>query len=333
MTEYENRKRHSRLSLEERAAEVYSKVPSIEDINEEISISGIHYNKMILKGLIDPKEAGDKLAHRLQELRTQRAELLIANGFDKDYLEAGYICSKCKDTGYIYTAGGTQKCSCYKQLLIEHLHASSNLRITETENFQFFDTNMYPDIIDDARYLTRISPRQNILAIKERCLNFIENFPSHEEKNLFFSGPTGVGKTFLSNCIAYELMKKGRTVMYYTAPMLFDILNEHKLRAFTDAEYEDSAYKSIMNCELLIIDDLGTEPQSASRYAEFLTVLNTRHLRNLTTPCKAIISTNLKVSQLIEYYTERVASRIIGSFNMYRVYGQDIRQIKKKHNI
>jgi len=288
---------------------------------------------MILKGLIDYKEAGDKLTSRLKELRSQKSELLVANGFDKDYLDASFNCSKCKDTGYISTREGTHKCACYKQLLIEHLHTNSNLRITEEENFQYFDENMYPDRVDEARYLTHLSPRQNMLAIKERCLNFIDNFQSHEEKNLFFSGPTGVGKTFLSNCIAYELLKNGRTVMYYTAPVLFDILNERKVRAFSDKEYEDTSYKSIMNCELLIIDDLGTEAQSASRYAEFLTVLNTRHLRNLTTPCKVIISTNLEARQLYEYYTERVASRIIGSFNMYRLYGDDIRRVKKKHNL
>lgn len=333
MSEYENRQRASRLSQEERTARVHEKVPAMADIDDEISISGIHYNKMILKGLIDPKEAGVKLSEKLAELQKKKAELLLENGFSADYLDLKYTCDKCKDTGYITTVSGTEKCSCYKQLLIENMHTCSNLKLTENENFQSFNENMYPDRVDEDRYLTNISPRQNILGVKERCFKFIENFQSAEEKNLFFSGPTGVGKTFLSNCIAYELIRAGRTVMYYTAPVLFDILNEYKVRAFGDSEYEDSSYKSIMNCELLIIDDLGTEPQSASRYAEFLTVLNTRNLRNLTAPCKVIISTNLEARQLYEYYTERVASRIIGSFNMFKIYGEDIRRVKKKHNI
>lgn len=331
MAEYENRQSKSRHELEERTVWVYSKIPQIEAIDEEISISGIHFNKMILKGLISAEEAGSKLNARLHELRTEKAELLEANGYTRDYLEPRFICSKCRDTGYIYNPEGTQKCSCYRQLAIEYLHANSNLKITDEENFEAFNENMYPDSSDEARYQTQVTPRQNIISIKQRCLSFIENFKSPEEKNLFFSGPTGVGKTFLSNCVAYELLKMGRTVMYYTAPVLFDILNEYKVRAFSDSEYEDTSYKSIMNCELLIIDDLGTEAPSASRYAEFLTVLNTRHLKNITTPCKTIISTNLEARQLYEYYTERVASRIIGSFNMYRLFGEDIRRVKKKH--
>ena len=333
MAEYENRQRASRLLFDDRTAEIYGKIPSIETIDEEISMSGLHFNKMILKGLINPEEASSKLHSKLSELQKKKAELLEANGYDKGYLETQFVCSKCKDTGYIYSPKGTQKCSCYKQLAIEYLHANSNLKLTEDENFDSFSENMYPDTCDEARYQTQISPRQNILTIKQRCLSFIENFSNSEEKNLFFSGPTGVGKTFLSNCVAYELLKKGRTVIYYTAPVLFDILNEYKVRAFGDSEYEDTAYKNIMNCELLIIDDLGTEAPSASRYAEFLTVLNNRHLRNVTNPCKTIISTNLEARQLYEYYTERVASRIIGSFNMFRLFGEDIRRLKKKHNI
>lgn len=333
MAEYESRQSKSRYEIEERTAEVYGKVPQIEAIDDEISISGIHFNKMILKGLISTQEAGTKLKAKLTELRSKKTELLMANGYTRDYLEPKFICSKCKDTGYIYSPEGTEKCSCYKQLAIEYLHANSNLKITEEENFESFNENMYPDACDEARYQTQVTPRQNIIAVKQRCMNFIENFRNSDEKNLFFSGPTGVGKTFLSNCVAYELLKKGRTVIYYTAPVLFDILNEYKVRAFGDSDYEDTAYKNIMNCELLIIDDLGTEAPSASRYAEFLTVLNTRHLRNVTTPCKTIISTNLEARQLYEYYTERVASRIIGSFNMYRLYGEDIRRVKKKNSL
>ena len=327
--EYDKRQKAAYDGLMERKAEVYAKVPRIQAIDDEIKINGIHYNKMILKGLISAEEAAFRLKDRLEDLKKEKLELLTGAGYPAGYLESSYECSHCNDTGYIGGAEGTVKCSCYQQLLINYLYSESNLKRMEDENFSTFSVSYYPDSINEAKYGIKLSPRQNIQAIKERCLKFIEGFVNAEEKNLFFSGPTGVGKTFLSNCIALELINRGRTVLYQTAPTLFDIVNEHKVRAFKEEGYVDTRYRNILDVELLIIDDLGTEPPSAARFAEFLTILNTRQANNLTRPCKTIISTNIEAKQLYEYYSERVASRIIGGFDMFRLVGEDIRRLKK----
>lgn len=327
--EYDKRQKAASDSLSERKSEVYSKIPRVEAIDEEISINGIHYNKMILKGMITSEEASTRLTARLEELNSEKSGLLKENGYPPNYLEMRFQCEHCRDTGYISTPQGFEKCSCYRQLLINHLYSESNLKLVENENFTTFNLDYYPDIVNEAKFGIKISPKQNILNIKDRCTKFIDGFQNPEEKNLFFSGPTGVGKTFMSNCVAMELINKGRTVLYQTAPTLFNIVNEHKIKAFTEDGYMDSMYRNILEAELLIIDDLGTEPPSAARFAELLTILNTRQLNNLTRPCKTIISTNIEVRQLYEYYSERVASRIIGGFDMFRFSGEDIRRLKK----
>ncbi len=328
-TEYDKRQKAAYDSLEEKKSEVYAKFPRIQDIDEEIKLNGIHYNKMILKGMISTEDASTRLLGRIDELRAEKLALLMEGGYPVNYLEISYQCSHCRDTGYIEGTSGAEKCVCYKQQLISHLYSESNLKLVENENFSTFNETFYPDAVNEAKYGIKISPRQNILSIRERCTRFIENFANSEEKNLFLSGPTGVGKTFLSNCIAMELINGGRTVLYQTAPTLFNIVNEHKMKAFTEEGYMDTRYRNILEVELLIIDDLGTEPPSASRFAEFLTILNTRQLNNLTRPCKTIISTNIEARQLYEYYSERVASRIIGGFDMFRLAGEDIRRLKK----
>ena len=218
----------------------------------------------------------------------------------------------------------------HKQLYINHLFNQSNLKLLLEENFSSFNENFYPVEVNEPKYGIKISPRENILRIKNRVLNFIENIDKPEEKNIFFCGATGVGKSFMINCIASELLSKGRTVLYQTAPYLFKIINEYRLRSFKDDDgYEDSSYENIFNVDLLIIDDLGTESPSAARYAELLNILNTRQENNLVKACKTIISTNIGINKLHEYYDERVASRIIGGFDLFKFAGQDIRMLKK----
>jgi len=252
--------------------------------------------------------------------------LLTKAGYPEDYLEMKYYCGTCKDTGFVESENGFRKCACYRQQLINHIFSQSNLKLAEKENFSTFRESLFPDTVDEEKYGIKISPRENILRIKQRCLSFIENFDKPEEKNLFFSGPAGVGKTFMSNCIAMELIMRGRTVLYQSAPSLFRCISEYKMKSGRDEEsFVDDLYENIFEADLLIIDDLGTEPPTASRYAELLNILNTRQIKNFTRPCKTIISTNIGARELYEYYSERVASRIIGCFDRLRFAGNDLR--------
>jgi DNA replication protein DnaC len=327
--EYDRRQKQARDELVRRKEEVFIKIPRIKDIEDEITRLGLRYNKMILHGRSDADRVLHELSLCIERLKDEKKQLLLKNGYKPGYLEIAYHCSRCCDTGFIKSSTGMEKCFCYKQLLINYLYDQSNLMLAKTENFQFFDETLYPDDVDEKRYGIKKSPRENICGIREKCMKFIENFDSPEEKNLFFCGPAGVGKTFMANCIAAEIMKLGKTVLYQTAPLLFDTISDYKVRAFKDEYYEDTAYKKIFDVELLIIDDLGTESQSAARYAELLNILNTRQINNLSKPCKTIISTNIEPDKLFEFYTERVESRIIGSFALYKFAGKDIRKIKK----
>lgn len=327
--EYENKQRQAFDTLMRKKNEVYLKVPLIRDIDDEIQHLGVKYNKMILISDCSPDDAVNELSAEIDRLQKERADLLVKSGFPQNYLETVYTCPVCKDTGQIEHAAGFVRCSCYKQHLIELLYKRSNLKLTEKENFEFFDESLYPDTVNESKYGIKKSPREHILGIKEKCMRFIEDFDSPQEKNLYFCGPAGIGKTFMASCIAYEILSRGKTVLYQTAPILFDTISEYKLKAFKDEGFDDNGYKSIFDVELLIIDDLGTESPSAARLAELLNILNIRQINNLSRPCKTIISTNIETHKLYEYYQERVASRIIGCFNFFKFTGEDIRRIKK----
>lgn len=329
LNEYELRQKAASDRLFLRKEGVYKAIPRIEDIDREIQLTGIKYNKMILLGT----EASDKAIHdllnKMASLKKEKEQLMLKSSYPLNYLEPEFQCKHCSDTGFVETSSGMEKCSCYRQQYINHLFNQSNIKLFKQENFSSFNESLYPDIVDEVKYGIKVSPRDNILKIRERAKIFIENIQKPQDKNLFFSGPTGVGKTFMINCIAAELIERGRTVLYQNAPSLFKTINDYRLKAFRDDGYEDSGYSNIFSVELLIIDDLGTESPSAARYAELLNILNTRQENNLSAPCKTIISTNIGINKLNEYYDERVASRIIGGFDLFRFAGQDIRMLKK----
>jgi DNA replication protein DnaC len=314
-----------------RRSNAYNTVPRLEELDKQINMSGIRYNKMILMGTHPADQAISELQSLITHLKTEKARLLAEHGLPENYLDIQYSCPKCRDKGFIESLqGGAERCSCYRQQLVNQLYLQSNLRLTDKDNFSSFDESLYNCEVDEKKYAIKISPRDNIKNIKERCLKFIESFDNTDEKNLYFSGPTGVGKTFMSTCIAIELMNRGKTVLYQTAPAIYNIINEYKAKAYRDEDFEDSSYRSIYDVDLLIIDDLGTESSTASRYAEFLSIIDTRKANSTSRPCKTIISTNIGVKELYEYYDERIASRIIGDFTLLRFAGDDIRRLKKQ---
>lgn len=328
LNRYEKRQKLAHDNLEVKRTEIYEKIPEIRQIDDQIQLSGLRYNKKILNGDTAGIEADQSLS-AIETLKKVKEDLLIKKGYPANYLTISYQCPRCNDTGFFEGKSNAEKCPCYIQQYLDLIYVQSNLKLLEKENFSTFEEKFYPDKLDENKYGMGISPRKNILAIKERCLKFIENFDSPGEKNLFFSGPAGTGKTFMCNCIAAGLLKRGVPVLYQTAPALFSIINEYKMKAFREESFDDSVYKNISDINLLIIDDLATESPTAARYAELLTILDTRQANNLSMPCKTVISTNINAKELYEYYDERIASRIIGGFDMYKFAGEDIRRLKK----
>lgn len=329
--EYDRRQKRAYDELEERKAAVYSLAPRIEEIDTEIHMSGLKYNKLMLTGEMSSEDAINELNKTIVKLRAEKAELLAQLGHPSDYLEPVFTCSKCQDTGIIRSNDGTpdKVCVCYKQLLINHLYNQSNLSVAGNEGFKSFKLEYYSDTPNEQLYGIKKSPRRQIAGILKNCKDFVDGFKDCGRKNLLFSGPTGVGKTYMASCIAVELMNRGYSVLYQTAPSLFNTIYEYRYKCSGDDAYDSSVYKNILDAELLIIDDLGTESPSAMRYSELLSIIDTRCSNDTKKPCKTIIVTNIDLKKLFEYYDERVISRITGGFDMFKFAGDDIRAIKR----
>lgn len=326
--EYDRRRKKAADELEARKSELYYHVPRLEEIEEEIYRAGFKYNKLLLMGLLSSDSAEQELTAAIDNLRGERIKLLSKYGYSSDYLTPAFTCHKCSDTGITASVSGDRTCVCYKQQLIDYIYDQSNLSIADNEGFASFLSDFYADVPSEARYGIKKSPRRQILGILENCKKFVENFDSSEVRNLLFSGPTGVGKTYMSGCIAIELMNRGYTVLYQTAPSLFNTIYEYRYKSSNDDGYDNSVYKSIMEANLLIIDDIGTESPTGMRYAELLGIMDTRNANDKRKPCKTIIATNIDLKKLFEYYDERVVSRITGSYDIFRFAGDDIRRLK-----
>ncbi|HOQ06920.1 MAG TPA: ATP-binding protein [Clostridiales bacterium] len=330
--ELDKKRRKAMDELERRKAELYSRFPRLDEIENEINTAGLRYNKAILMGKVPADSAAEELTQKIEELVEERRQILTANGYPADYLVPVFECSKCSDTGIISSPDGKGDilCVCYRQLLLDYLYDNSNLSISRNDGFASFNTDLYPDTVDEERYGIKKSPRRQIIGILENCRQFTERFGDPETRNLLFCGPTGTGKTFMAGCIAMELMRAGHTVLYFTAPALFNTIYEYRYNSGNNEEWDPGTYKNILEADLLIIDDLGTESPSAMRYAELLNILDTRTSNDIRKPCKTIIATNIDLRNLFEYYDERIVSRITGSFDIYRFAGDDIRNLRRQ---
>lgn len=302
----------SRHELDRRTAEVYERVPEYSRLVSRIGAlaadsarASIHGNNSELDGI---REAIDKIDRRMKEL-------LAEADFPADYLEPVYECPLCKDTGYV----GSEKCSCFKQAAIDLLYRQSNIRqILQSENFDAFRLDYFnPEFYDDSAGL---SSRENAAKLYKACQKFVQDFPTGE--NILFYGNTGTGKTFLSNCIAKALLDRSFGVLYLSAIELFNILSEYDKEDRAESELSES---QITGCDLLIIDDLGTELSNAFTNSKLFYCINDRLLKGRST----VISTNFYLKEIMNVYSERIFSRIMNSFKIYKLFGDDIRLIKK----
>lgn len=316
LKEYEIKKLHAEQVADKRAEELYNKNPRLAEINTEIANLGISVAKELLKNN-NPKLVED-LRNKILELKNQKLEILKSLNLDESYLLPKYECSICNDTGYIINNNKSEMCSCLKQKLINIQYNKSNINKLDYENFKNFDENMYSDEINEKKYHSSISPRKNILVIKKIVDNFIKNFDNPKGKNLLFTGSPGLGKTFLSNCIAKELIDAGKIVLYQTAPAMLDNIVDCK---FGKNNVSKEFIENIFEADLLIIDDLGTETINNIKFTELFNVINTRILDNK----KTIISTNLSIQNLFSIYDERIVSRIVGYYDICKFFGDDIR--------
>ena len=321
LNEYEQKKLRAEIAADERKVSLYKKIPRLQTLEDEINNNALTTARNILnRRLSDLSSLSDKM----NSLKKEKEDILIKNHIDIDYLKPHYECPICKDTGYIQKENyQTEMCSCLRQKLLDISFNKSNMSNLDKENFSTFNELLFSNEANPKEYRFSISPRENILKIKEKSLEFVQNFDHPDYKNLLFSGNTGLGKTFLSNCIANEVLKLGKTVLYQTAPVLLENIIDYKLNK-QKSNLED-INKSVLETDLLIIDDLGTESLNSMKLSELFTIINTRILNLNHKITKTIISTNLNINEIFSKYEERIGSRIAGYYDIYCFFGDDIR--------
>lgn len=324
LTEYEQKKAYAEQQANLRKIELFEKVPVLQEIENKLSSLAISTTKLLIQN--NDITLLKDLQKQIATLKQQKEDILKKLHLEPDYLLPHYECSICKDTGYVTNANYTSSmCSCLKQKIFDIEYNKSNICNLNSQNFANFTDTLYSDEINKEKYHIDISPRENIKKIKELCLNFIQNFDSPNEKNLLFTGNTGLGKTFLSSCIANELLKQQKNVLYQTAPVMLDTIIDYR---FGKSNSNKDIYDNLLNVDLLIIDDLGTECMNNMKFTELFNIINTR-LLNQNRVMKTIISTNLSLKNLYDTYDERIVSRIVGNYNICYFFGDDIRFKKR----
>ncbi|GHU41160.1 DNA replication protein DnaC [Clostridia bacterium] len=313
MRSYEKRQRTRRILIEKRQQELYDKSSPFRETEVQMSSVALSFGRLFLEG---DTTAISRLKAEITRLSQEKSFLIQNLGYPKDYLTPPYECNICKDTGYV----DDKRCPCFRQQAIDLVYNSSNLSgILEAENFKHFSFSYYSSKEIDA------ASGLSYLALAQKAVNesksFIERFDTSFE-NLFFYGDTGVGKTFLSHCVAKELLDLGHSVIYVTA---FDLFSIFEKNTFQKKEAQGFDYQNLFDCDLLMIDDLGTEFANSFTNSQLFLCLNERILRQKST----LISTNLNMPKLSELYSERLFSRIMCFYTMLKLAGDDIRIVKK----
>ncbi len=313
LQQYDETRIQNRHLEEKRYKEVLKIIPEIEEIDKQITSNGISYARM---ALTNSNLSIKELEQKNQALIKRKENLLTTHGFPNNYLSSIYTCPDCQDTGFI----NGEKCHCFKQAIVDFLYRQANLdTVLKHENFHNFRFDYYPDSPKDKSL--GLSPLENIQQIVIDCQKFIASFED-SYYNILLYGNTGVGKTFLINCIAKELLDMAHTVVYLTSFQLFDILAKHtfskSIEEKTEADYQ---FQYIFDCDLLIIDDLGTENVNSFIASQLYQCINERHLSEKST----IISTNLSLDDIKNLYSERVFSRLLSNYKLFKMIGDDIR--------
>lgn len=308
----DNQAEHQRrLSL------VYARVPEIQRMDETMRRQMTELVRLTISHPVDLKERLAALEKDNLDIQMRRAELLVENGWPVEYLDDIYSCPKCRDSG-VYEGG---VCSCLEKLYNKELTKELGTLLQHgDESFERFDLNYY-----DAAPVGGVSPRETMTMVLGACRKFADNFPA-VSANLLFQGGTGLGKTYLSACIARVVAAKGYSVCYDSAAAALEAFEVQKFSRDPEAgEAANARVRRMLDCDLMILDDLGTEMISSISTSALYTLLNTR----LVNGKKIIISTNCSDEELQKKYTPQIYSRIKGEFLRLPFVGRDIRLIRK----
>jgi hypothetical protein len=311
------RRLNAEKAAERRKEEVYKRFPRVKELEKQISVGGIKTARAVLAGG-DVKDAVSKLRDQNLAMQAEVKRILTDNGYPENYFEPDYFCKKCNDKGYFDINGKTVRCSCMKSALVTcacaelNRYAPLSLSTFESFDLEYYDKSINPEV--------KTSPYEHMSKIFRHCQNYADNFSKNSE-SILMSGKTGLGKTHLSLAIANEVIKKGYGVVYASAPQIISKLEKE----YFSSDKDDSLFSMLVDCDLLIIDDLGTEFYSQFAVSQFYNLFNSRMLSNEP----IIINTNLTITELREKYTDRFVSRICGNARQLDFLGRDIR-IRRK---
>jgi DNA replication protein DnaC len=311
LTEYNVKRTRALTDLENRKNKLKESSSEYLKLEQNLHILSLESLKSLLTlSPEDKKRKLKELEEKTNSIIRQKKDLLKTLHLPSDYLEPHFDCNLCQDTGYVENS----LCSCIKQKLYNLAYNRANIGNIDRENFEFFNFDLYSDEPNPVEYNSKFSPKENIKKIYDISKKFIANFDSPDEKNLMFLGPTGLGKTFLSNCVAKSILDSGKTVLYQTAPVMLDEIIAEKF------QNSSSLMENILSVDLLIIDDLGTETMNNMKFTELFNIINTRLLNQNHKITKTIISTNLDIKDIFTVYDERIGSRIVGNYNLCRFF-------------
>ena len=315
MTGYNKKRLKASHEADLKREKLYKEIPRLAEIDKEMRLFSINLSKSFLLQPEDLDRQVVKLRQEIEVLKKERQLIYENYNISRNYLDIEYECQKCGDTGY--TPDG-KRCSCFNRQIIDSLFQASNMiNMLGKENFNTFDINIFSN---DSYRNEKLTPRQNMYYILEISEDFCSNF--HDAGvNLLFYGGTGLGKTFMCNCIANELLNKEISVLYQTSFSLFETVENHKFNKLNESEENLMNYNMIFDCDLLIIDDLGTEVSNSFTNAELFNIINER----MITEKRTIISTNLSLEQLRDTYSDRITSRVFNNFVPLKFYGKDLR--------
>lgn len=317
--EAERRSRQERVERMRRQA--YERQPKLQQLDKRLQATMAQLVAATLRQGGDPVRAVQEVREKNLDLQQERAVLLGALGLPPDALDDKPACPLCGDTGW----RGAQMCQCLKKLCAqEQIQELSKLLDLGEQSFDSFRMDYYSETPYPGK---GTSPRKNMELTYDVCLNYAQKFESCLFRNLLMSGAPGLGKTFLSACIARAVSEHGYSVVYDTAGNIFAQFEAKKfLRDSADGQDARDETRRYLNCDLLIVDDLGSELTTQFTQSALYELINTR----LVAERHTVISTNLSLEEIARRYNPQIASRIEGEYHVLHFFGDDIRMLKKR---
>lgn len=313
----EDYRAQSKKDLDDRYSEIFEKIDGYHNLFIERNKIGYAYIQQAMSG----KDSLEDYENKIKSLEEKMHKMLILKGYPSDFLQLKHHCDKCKDTG-VYDG---KICSCKKTLMVNIAREKSMLNEQmSTQNFDNFDLNVFDMKINPT---FKISQREYMENIRNYLYDYSTNY-TEKDKSILLYGPVGVGKTYMLSSVAREIINRGYSVVYMSAMQLLKKLFSIRYKNFND-QPQPEVEEILYDCDVLMIDDLGTENSSDTNISLLFDLLNYRIQQQKTT----MISTNISLDDLSEQYDARIASRIKGEFMPIQFFGRDIREERFKRGL